>query len=968
MKNSLFLLFLNRFFYAILIPIILVFALCSSWIEMRREILSDQIRQQQQDRIHGIEEFYSQEFEPTIQREFLKVMGTLDPGPFPTEQNWNRIYNHQFFPHLAYPPVKNLKEERASPFRLLYAAFQWREGLSPLNLQEVIFRSINPVLRLNFDVQENSSFQKPAHDIEEFHTWLTELSRFMKDRNLKFDSLPLNTLMDRDRYLLRNHKISAEALNKEDDWFLFSTIVEKLNRITLIGDESSKAGELFQADSTAILPLYGGPVKPALQGGLYEVASRGFTYQVYPIHHEVQTYLQNSAPPPSGVLYGMINKVRLPQHFLEILNSFLRFKESQQSSSEAVQRFLLKRGIEPENTANPIKNLLAAVHTLSQHHREPGVPSYWSASLSYLLGIEGPWIRYRNHQWNTHSKLQFHKPGVPLKTLGSTDLNPFDYEQFHLSRNNRLAFKTQRQSTEFEATLFRSNQFPNTLFLLTLDSDSAYEELTLIQIRGWLTLLFTLGLITLCGTLLNQRIPLALSRLNSEVQAFSSSVFTGRQESQTFKAPLNTTLEIEDLRMSFQRMGSQVRERIFEISSLNEINQELVDGAQMDTLLQLGCDRIANLLGSQLCALVVFEAFSAERILHSQIYDRHSRSAEDMEKIIQVLTDQAPSVMDPQPLDHQDFASLSLNQPFLLPLISKDRETGSTASSIELQGILLIDPYSPDEFSVKQRNILSSFTSQLRTVLNKAHLEKIREDNVLGSQIQMDLMPSSAPQLPGMEISSLFLPANFLGGDFLDFLDFPGERSIGMVVSDVSGKGIGPALLGASCKAYLQSKKLERCPGKILAEVNQLLCPRTSPGLFATAFLGIVNLEDSTLKYAAAGHNLMLHYQSSKSRLVHLDTEDFPLGMSLEFTYSSHETQFHEGDWLILYTDGLVDLVSPSGEAFGTPRLEALILSSVQCGPEALAERIKKELNQHCRGALPCDDVTFILLKGTAPA
>ena len=288
------------------------------------------------------------------------------------------------------------------------------------------------------------------------------------------------------------------------------------------------------------------------------------------------------------------------------------------------------------------------------------------------------------------------------------------------------------------------------------------------------------------------------------------------------------------------------------------------------------------------------------------------------------------------------------------------------SSSQEFKAVLLLEPYDPQTASVAQTQFLEDFTTQLRTVLSKAHLEKVREDNVVGNQIQLQLMPSVAPNLNGADIYFHYAPANFLGGDFLDFLEYDDSNSVGLLVSDVSGKGIGPALLGSSVKAYLQAHKQDMDPGKILHAANKLICPRTAPGLFATLFLGIFDSNEQTLQYAAAGHNMMIHYKSSSNQIEHLDTDDFPLGLSDDFTFETKSTDFKSGDLLVLYTDGLVDVNSPEGIPYGTTALENLILNSAQGTAREITELVLEAIQAHSRGIPFPDDISIIIFKNNS--
>lgn len=962
-SSPLLLLFFQRFIYALLIPVILISILSTNWIQIRKEVLADHLREHQREQIRRLEAFYEQRFQPVLQTQFLNAFNGMKIPINQSPKEWFHLYGREFLPGLGFPEVSDKNSERNSPVRLIFAPFPWKGNKPPRNLQEVVHRSLKIIKRIAPFNPRIGKLLEPARTDRQFQTWTENLKQLNQQGELKLKNFSLRNLMNPERYYLRDEVVNLRFLDTEEDWFLASPIFSKLIQSALVGGEDSPIFGNFLFGDLLMAPI--GGIATGKETKLEDLASRFFTHTAYPQNFDFETYNRNQSPPPQGMLFGMIHKERVNSQFLKILEFFLNAREKGWGSQEAVQRYFLSRKVQVHLVSDPVQQLLKEMYSLTSTPASIKSTPSWSITLSYLFGMDSAWIQYRNHLWLTKTSLRILSPNTPPDAIGNIESDESGYERFRNHKAQRFAFTFQDHNREYEATFFRSNTFKNVIFYLGLDSQTAYQELVLIQLRAWISLFLTIALILISGYFLHRRIPLALTRLNREVQEFSTILFSGQFSQTTTPFPENAVQEIIHLRKSFHSMGSKVRERLFEVSSFNEINQELVRGTDLEILLKLGCERIGDILGSPLCAIVVYEALNSERIIESQAFDSRSRSDGELREIFQLLSARANLVTQPTPLENLN-SRINLNSPFLFPLKLENAEVQDGEISFQLQGILLIDGYQPERISKEQNEFLHSFLSQLRTILNKAYLEKVRQDNVIGNQIQMDLMPSKAPVLAGVDISFHFSPANYLGGDFLDFLSFSNGESIGMVVSDVSGKGIGPALLGASTRAYLQSFRQPHEPGEILQKTNTLLCPRTSPGLFVTAFLGIIHPGKKILEYAAAGHNMMIHYSSEESQIHHLDTEDFPLALSSEFTYTSQKVHFAPNDLLVLYTDGLVDAHSPDGEDFGTQRLEELIIKHAHLSSTEIEQKIQEELKLHSRGTPYPDDITYIILKSVA--
>jgi serine phosphatase RsbU (regulator of sigma subunit)/catechol 2,3-dioxygenase-like lactoylglutathione lyase family enzyme len=259
--------------------------------------------------------------------------------------------------------------------------------------------------------------------------------------------------------------------------------------------------------------------------------------------------------------------------------------------------------------------------------------------------------------------------------------------------------------------------------------------------------------------------------------------------------------------------------------------------------------------------------------------------------------------------------------------------------------------------------VTQAIEAQRRTVAEKLEFERrAAQELEIAKQVQAHLFPQTLPSLNTLAFSGQCLPARHVGGDYYDFLPLGRDR-LGLVIGDISGKGIAAALLMANLQANLRSQcaiALDH-PQRLLCSVNQLFCDNTADAAFATLFFG--EYDDSTrlLRYANCGHlpPLLLRSDNSLERLKATATI---LGAFKEWDCSIAECQLSAGDTLVLYTDGVTESFSPSGEEFGEDRLIDTLRRHRQLSSEALQSAIVDEVRRFSPHEQH-DDITLIIAK-----
>jgi serine phosphatase RsbU (regulator of sigma subunit)/anti-sigma regulatory factor (Ser/Thr protein kinase) len=201
--------------------------------------------------------------------------------------------------------------------------------------------------------------------------------------------------------------------------------------------------------------------------------------------------------------------------------------------------------------------------------------------------------------------------------------------------------------------------------------------------------------------------------------------------------------------------------------------------------------------------------------------------------------------------------------------------------------------------------------------------ERIEQELRVARIIQETLLPRQVPPLDGWRLDAFWQPAQAVGGDFYDFIGLPDGR-LGIVIGDVTDKGVPAALMMASTRSILRSAaERHSSPGAVLASVNALLVPEMPPRMFVTCLYAIFDPASGQIRIANAGHNLpSIH---TAQGVVELRATGMPLGLLPEMSYEEAETTLAPGESLLLYSDGLVEAHDPQGGMFGFPRVRASV-------------------------------------------
>lgn len=244
----------------------------------------------------------------------------------------------------------------------------------------------------------------------------------------------------------------------------------------------------------------------------------------------------------------------------------------------------------------------------------------------------------------------------------------------------------------------------------------------------------------------------------------------------------------------------------------------------------------------------------------------------------------------------------------------------------------------------------------------------MKRDLEIARDIQRWLLPASPPQVPGLAIAFATRPANTVAGDLYDVFARPapasGQPHFLLAMADVAGKSMPAALLMATIQASLKTLSSTSCSlAELVAGMNRYASSNSQGGLrFTTAFLAEFDPGSRTLTYTNAGHNPPILGRSSGA-IEHLERGGMPLGIQAEARYESGEMVLQAGDWLVIFTDGLVEALNARGEEYGEPRVMTILQAGASVTPEELLRRIMSDLDLFVGATPQHDDVTCMLIK-----
>ncbi|HXX14928.1 MAG TPA: SpoIIE family protein phosphatase [Candidatus Eremiobacteraceae bacterium] len=306
----------------------------------------------------------------------------------------------------------------------------------------------------------------------------------------------------------------------------------------------------------------------------------------------------------------------------------------------------------------------------------------------------------------------------------------------------------------------------------------------------------------------------------------------------------------------------------------------------------------------------------------------------------------------------------------VIPLYATSRASSESATNVtrgEFLGVLYLDSKRPTAFSKLDRQILDALAADAASILDNARLverererQRLEQEIGIARDIQQALLPKNFRDFPHLAVTGVNFPCLSVGGDYFDVFPLD-DRRTAFLLADVSGKGLGAALLTTMLQGALSGMTLGTDPARVFNHVNRFLCDHAEVGRYATMFFGI--LEDSgRLEYINAGHPSPILMRGGKAEEAFTEGS-FPVGLVPEAEFSTTTLQLAPNDTLVLYSDGVTEAMDPDEQLYGNGRLRAVLAGKDEMTLDQIQKTVLESVENFARGARQADDLTILLVR-----
>jgi serine phosphatase RsbU (regulator of sigma subunit) len=310
-----------------------------------------------------------------------------------------------------------------------------------------------------------------------------------------------------------------------------------------------------------------------------------------------------------------------------------------------------------------------------------------------------------------------------------------------------------------------------------------------------------------------------------------------------------------------------------------------------------------------------------------------------------------------------------------IPLFAMgERGTGDAESAPKGQvlGVLYLDSRRPAAFSKLERDILDTLAGDAAMVMENARLvvlererERLEREIGIARDIQRALLPREFHHYPYLEVTGSNQSCLEVGGDYYDLFDLGPDR-IAFTLADVSGKGLGAALMTTMLQGALSATTFGQHPAETFAHINRFLCDHAQVERYATMFFGTLD-GNGRLEYINAGHPSPVLIRNGQAETP-FPAESCPVGLIPDMKFSSAVVNLQPGDTLVLFSDGVSEAMDPEQNEYGVDRLKKAVGDCPAGSVSDMQEAILESVRQFARGERQADDVTLLLLRYTGAA
>jgi serine phosphatase RsbU (regulator of sigma subunit) len=423
-----------------------------------------------------------------------------------------------------------------------------------------------------------------------------------------------------------------------------------------------------------------------------------------------------------------------------------------------------------------------------------------------------------------------------------------------------------------------------------------------------------------------------------------------------------------------QAANQVLEQRTQALITLQNIGQSLITSTDLDELSSLICRRACDLCGADRAILYGLRDETGARVLAVSGWDLTTLLPQvEAQEVLATVRGPDPLPFYRWPPGVSPDASITLRAGLAVPLLAQER----------LVGVMIVQTSARRRFQPGEVALLQTFAHQAALAIQRTGLieqlwakielleaaqaelarkERIEHELELARQVQQSMLPRTFPQVAGFRFAARSEPARQVGGDFYDVIRLDADR-FGIAIADVSGKGMPAALYMALTRSLLLAEsRRDPSPRAVVRSVNTLLMELGEPNMFVTLFYGVMDCPARRFTYARAGHDRPLLLRGNSVQV--LSGQGMTLGLfeSSRWELSEEQITLQPGDCLVLYTDGLTDVVDPDGTLYDLAQFTALVESLVGLEPEAFCAAIFEHLHAYRRTAEQFDDMTLLTL------
>ena len=319
----------------------------------------------------------------------------------------------------------------------------------------------------------------------------------------------------------------------------------------------------------------------------------------------------------------------------------------------------------------------------------------------------------------------------------------------------------------------------------------------------------------------------------------------------------------------------------------------------------------------------------------------------------------------------QSIVSQRLRAVVVIPLYAMSRANSAEsmihADHGQFLGILYLDSRRPAAFSKLDRQILDAIAIEAASILDNARLvererqrQRLEQELSIAREIQQALLPCGFRDFPHLAISGMNSPCLAVGGDYFDVFAVSDDRTA-LLIADVSGKGLGAALLTTMLQGALSGMRMGADPAHVFNHINRFLCEHSEVGRYATMFFGILD-RAGHLDFINAGHPSPLLLRPGEVAAPFTEGS-FPVGLIPDADYVVSSVRLEPGDTIVLFSDGVTEAMDPNEQMFGTHRLREVLLGQHEAPLDHLQRTVLESIQRFCGGAAQADDITLLLAR-----